>query len=418
MGETGMKKLSGRQTKMLACMIAAGLAVNFAGAAPANAKAKATTEGTTQSVEAEIADLTQRLNDLEAQLKAVKASEKATKEQVKKAGKSKNGLIKWSGSTKSGYWSESNSNSKFKAEFKLNGEADIGDGYKVDIGLKFKSTTEDAATKKGKYKYGYEKNKILLNAANVSKRFWDKLNVKIGTQKAEVGEGLWIAKGGTNQMLAEYNFTPRDILRVSYGYDSHDYLAERQAGADDPTQTRLLHFFEYRHDFSKDAYAGIYSGYQQPEKYLGIYGATPVVGKLWVSGEFVRNSNTDKPAMNDYEYGYDYYKGSAETRGYMFNLNYGKAKKKGSWGASLQWLNVDQNLFMDDNYTDLDDYIDQDGFKGLGLSFAYALSDRAKLELIRYWGTTKPSTDWTNAKGKSLEAAAKNSIYLKFTTKF
>ena len=138
MGETGMKKLSGRQTKMLACMIAAGLAVNFAGAAPANAKAKATTEGTTQSVEAEIADLTQRLNDLEAQLKAVKASEKATKEQVKKAGKSKNGLIKWSGSTKSGYWADSVGPSKIKSEFKLYGDADIGDGYHVNIGLKFK----------------------------------------------------------------------------------------------------------------------------------------------------------------------------------------------------------------------------------------------------------------------------------------
>jgi|GEM_PF-2192818 len=46
-----MKKLSGRQTKMLACMIAAGLAVNIVGGtAPANAKAKATTEGNTQSV--------------------------------------------------------------------------------------------------------------------------------------------------------------------------------------------------------------------------------------------------------------------------------------------------------------------------------------------------------------------------------
>ena len=411
-----MNNLSGKQKKLLACMIAAGLAVNVAGgAAPANAKAKA--EGTTQSVESEIADLTQRLNDLEAQLKAVKAGEKATKEQLKKSGKSKNGLIKWSGSTKSGYWSETDSNSKFKSEFKLYGNADIGDGYHVQMGLKFKSTTEDAATKKGKYKYGYEKNKILLNAANVSKQFNDKLKVTVGTMKAEVGEGLWLSKGATNQMLVEYKITPADLFRVSYGYDSHDYLANDMGT---PKQTRLLKFFEYRHDFKKDAYAGLYYGTQQPDNYLGVYGSAPVAGKFWVNGEYVQNSNTDKPRMNDdaHDYGYDYAGSTDKTRGYMLNLNYGKAKKKGSWGAQLQFLNADQNLFMNDSYTDLDDYIDCDGFKGIGASLAYALSDRSKLELIRYWGHTKSNSENVNEKGKTAGENTKNSVYLKFTTKF
>ena len=213
MGETGMNNLSGKQKKLLACMIAAGLAVNVAGgAAPANAKAKA--EGTTQSVESEIADLTQRLNDLEAQLKAVKAGEKATKEQLKKASKGSKSAVKWSGATKSGYWADSTGYAKLKSEFKLYGDADRGDGYHVNMGLKFKSTTSEpsmvekagAGKISSSYKYSSEKNKIKLEAANVSKAFNKNLTLIAGTQKASVGEGLWLSKGAVNAFTAQYKF--------------------------------------------------------------------------------------------------------------------------------------------------------------------------------------------------------------------
>ena len=415
-----MKELSTKKARLIAAAIAAGFAANMAFAVPAEAKsADAAADAT---VESQIATLQQRLAELEDQLKAVKASEKATKAQLKKESKkNNNGRIVWSGSTKSGYWADSDHKSKFKAEFKLEGKAKLGDGYQVQMGLKFKSTTENAYNtvdpQKGKIKSkdGYEKNKIKLNYANVSKRFGDKANIVIGTQKAEVGLGLWLAKAGTNQILGEYNFTPKDVFRASYGYDSGDYLADTTQ-----TKTRLLKFFEYRHDFDKNSFAGIYYGTQQPDKYLGIYGSTPMFGKFWIDGEFVRNSNTDRPLLgtSGEGYGYEYIGSKDATKGYVINLNYGKAKKKGSWGFQLQYLNVDQNLFMTDDYSDLDDYIDADGFKGWGTTVSYALSDRVKLELINYWGNTKSNSANLNEDGKALKNHKKNSVYLKLTTKF
>ena len=429
MGETGMKKLSGRQTKMLACMIAAGLAVNIVGGtAPANAKAKATTEGNTQSVEAEIADLTQRLSDLEAQLKAVKAGQKATKDQLNKATKGGKSAVKWSGATKSGYWADSTGYAKLKSEFKLYGDADLGDGYHVNMGLKFKSTTSEpswvAKAGAGKisssYKYSSEKNKIKLEAANVSKEFNKNLKLIAGTQKAEVGEGLWLSKGAINAFTAQYKFTPQDQVTVLYGRDSQDYLVNDIAQDSDPaSQTRLLKYIDYTHHFTKDAFAGVYFGSQQPERYIGVYGEAPLTGKWWVAGEYVRNTNSDKPAMNDYSYGYDYYGANAGTKAYVFDLNYGKAKKKGTWGATLEWINADQNTFMDSSYTDFDDYIDCYGYKGFATILSYATSDHSKLQLMRYWGHNNPdSRNLKGGTGKALAEQNLSSVYLKFTTKF
>ncbi len=415
-----MRDVSTKKARVIAAAVAAGFAANMAFAVPAEAKSA---DGAADaSVESQLAALQQRLAELEDQLAAVKASEKATKEQLKKESKKddKGGIV-WSGSTKSGYWADSQHKSKFKADFKLEGKAKLGDGYQVHMGLKFKSTTENAYTnvnpQKGKIDHGdgYEKNKVSLTYANVSKRFGDKANIVIGTQKAEVGLGLWLAKAGTNQILGEYNFTPKDVFRASYGYDSGDYLADDKA-----TKTRLLKFFEYRHDFDKNSFAGIYYGTQQPDKYFGIYGSTPMFGKFWVDGEFVRNSNTDRPLLgtSGEGYGYDYIGSKDATKGYVINLNYGKAKKKGSWGFQLQYLNVDQNLFMTDDYSDLDDYIDAAGFRGWGTTVSYALSDRVKLELINYWGRTKSNPDNVSDSGKAMKDYKKNSVYLKLTTKF
>ena len=102
----------------------------------------------------------------------------------------------------------------------------------------------------------------------------------------------------------------------------------------------------------------------------------------------------------------------------MISLNYGKAKKKGTWDIIGEYLNVDQNLFMDDKYTDWDDYISADGFKGFGLIMDYTTSDHSKLSLLRYWAHTNPDGDNLNGKGAPLEKSPHYSTYLKFTTKF
>ena len=249
--------------------------------------------------------------------------------------------------------------------------------------------------------------------------------MKAGAQSVSLGEGLWLSKSSVNQFTANYKMTPRDTLYAGYGRDSQDYLANDTNKNEPPARTRLLKFAQYQHDFSKDAYAGLYFGTQQPERYLGVYGSTPIVGKLGISAEYVRNTNKDKPALtkNEYDadngYGYKYFGANKNTQGYVISLNYGKAKKKGTWDIIGQYLNVDQNLFMDDGYSSWKDYIDAAGFKGFGLIMDYAVSDHSKLSLLRYWAHTNPDGDnLKGGTGSSLEKSPHYSTYLKFTTKF
>lgn len=418
---------TGRRKRWLRYCILTGILAGIGGGfLPASVQAAEAVNQ--QTLEGQITDLTQRLNALEAQLKAVKASEKATKEQIRKVDKKDKGTVKWSGSTKNGYWSDSTGYAKLKSEFILYGDTNIGDGFDVNVGLKFKSTTSEPSqvmkAKAGKvstsYKYSSEKNKIKLEAANVRKRFNDRFSVTVGTQKAEVGEGLWISKGGVNGINGNYRITSRDRLQLFYGRDSQDYLVNDIAQDTDPaTQTRLLKYISWQHDFSSTACAGIYYGKQQPETYWGLYGEAPVTGKWWTAAEYIRNRNTVKPMLNGYGYGYDFYGANKETKAYLVDINYGKAQKKGSWGVTLRWLEADQNIFMNSDYTGYDDYIDVCGYKGFASIVSYAVSNHSKLQLLRYWGTNNPdSRNLAAGTGKALAKQNLSSIYIKFNTKF
>ena len=443
-----MKVLKGNK-KLLACLVAAGLTASVVGGSPVEAKSS---DASAATLEEQMTQLQARMAELEEQLKAVKASEKATKEQLKKKDKSKSKIV-WTGSIKSGIEMETNKQNKLKSEFRLYGDANMGEGWSANIGIKIKSTTEMSfGGNDGSYKDGYEKNKILLNAANVKKefgKFGKEANtgaITIGTMKAKVGEGLWLSKGGTNQFLGEYYITKNDLFRVSYGYDAHDYLCNEYDGRikwkykdgkykqDDPSgpsHTRLLYFFDYKHIFAKksdkrivDQYAGLYFGKQQPERYFGIYGRTPIVGKLWASGEYITNNNTDRFYEDDmaakqmFNYGYDCIGSKNNTKGYVFELHYGNAKKAGDWEFAISWLKADQNLFMNDKYTAFDDYLDQVGYKGFGAELSYQLSKASKLSFIRYWGHTVSDPDNVSAKGKVQSEDTKNQVYIKLTTKF
>lgn len=371
------------------------------------------------AMQAEINDLTARLTELENSLAAAKEKQDAAKSEKK--AKKEAPTIKWSGSTKSGYMYDETKTGKIKAEAKILATTVVDKTYDVGIGLKFKSTSSEP----NDGKYSSEKNKIKLEQAYVGRSFGP-VYVKAGAQTVSLGEGLWLSKSSVNQFTANYKMTPRDALYVGYGRDSQDYLVnDTNKEYDPPARTRLLKFAQYQHDFSKDAYAGLYVGTQQPERYFGIYGSTPIVGKFGITAEYVRNTNKDKPALvknefgADNGYGYKYFGADKNTQGYVISLNYGKAKKKGTWDIIGQYLNVDQNLFMDDSYTDWDDYITADGFKGFGLIMDYATSDHSKLSLLRYWAHTNPDGD--NLKGGTgapLEKSSHYSTYLKFTTKF
>lgn len=366
------------------------------------------------AMQAEINDLTARLTDLENSLATAKEKQEAAKSEKK--AKKEAPTLKWSGSTKSGYMYDEKKTGKIKAEAKILATTVVDKTYDVGLGLKFKSTSSEP----NNGKYSSEKNKVKLEQAYVGRSFGP-VYVKAGVQTVSLGEGLWLSKSSVNQFTANYKMTPRDTLYAGYGRDSQDYLVNDTNDDNPPARTRLLKFAQYQHDFSKDAYAGLYFGTQQPERYLGVYGSTPIVGKFGISAEYVRNTNKEKPGSSDVDngYGYKYFGANKNTQGYVISLNYGKAKKKGTWDIIGQYLNIDQNLFMDDSYTDWDDYITADGFKGFGLIMDYATSDHTKLSLLRYWGHTNPDGDnLKGGTGSSLEKSPHYSTYLKFTTKF
>ncbi len=422
---------------LLTCMLATGMAFGMtAGMAPTAFAADTSAEVRTQALEAEIVELTERLNSMESELHYLqKTSDKQSKD-LKKVKKAEKDQIKWSGSIKTGYWSDSTGTSKVKGEAKINATKQLKDGFGVKVGVKYKATSYEPGdvTKYGsssaKYKEAYEKNKIQLTYAEIMKKFGakDAGLIEAGIQGADLGEGLYLSKSSIKGFSTSYKFTDKDYAKVFYGRDSQEYLCENTCEDQRHDRARVLWFADYRHNFTKDAYAGLYVSHQQPEEYIGVYGKTPIVGKFWVSGEYIHNSNTDKPAaewlngagdaFGDVNYGYKYRGANASTDGYMVGLHYGHAKKKGTWETAVKYFNVDQNLFMNDNYGGYKDYIDEMGFKGFGWETDYAVSDNSKISLLRYWGSTTPDNRNVDSKGKALQKATKNSFYLKFVTKF
>lgn len=429
---------------MLTCMLATGMAFGMtAGMAPTAFAADTSAEVRTQALEAEIVELTERLNSMESELHYLqKTSDKQAKD-IKKVKKAEKNQLKWSGSIKTGYWSDSTGTEKIKGEAKINATKQLKDGFGVKVGVKYKATSYEPndVTKYGKtdasYKEAYEKNKIQLTYAEITKKFGanDAGLIEAGIQGANLGEGVYLSKSSIKGFSTSYKFTDKDYVKVFYGRDSQEYLCDggtrvvynkkkgKYEAITDHDRARVLWFADYRHNFSKDAYAGMYVSHQQPEEYIGIYGKTPVVGKFWVSGEYIHNSNKNKPLASDYadgnaSYGYDYTGANASTDGYMVGLHYGHAKKKGTWETAVKYFNIDQNLFMNDKYGGYKDYIDEMGFKGFGWETDYAISDNSKISLLRYWGSTTPDDRNVDDKGKALKKATKNSFYLKFVTKF
>lgn len=438
--------------KVLSIAVAAGFAFQMgAMAMPAQASAA---EADTAALQSEIKDLSERLAKLEGQLKAVKSNQSATKAQIKKLSKNKNGLVKWSGSTKAGYWTNSSNKTKMKSEFKLTGDAKLGDGWSVKLGLKFKNTNEE---------YGRtEKNKIKLTYASTSKtwKLGDKRKIvaTVGTDKYKVGEGLWLSKSSVYGQNLKWDVTKNDRIQIHYGRDTTDYLADEgdissttkveQVFNEDGTpktdekghpvfkattkseaqtgRARMLKFIEWKHSFAdKDSYIGVYAGSHQPDTYLGIFGNYEIPNtKFWVNAEFIKGTNTNKlvadapKKVNPESYAYEFYNGDQKQNAYVFTLGYGHAKKKGEWEVTLEKLYVAQSMFMDDNYTDWDDYTNgAQGMNSFSAAIRYCFSDRTKLQLIRYWGHTVDN-GWTNADGETSGTATANSTYLKFTTKF
>ncbi len=397
------------QRKVTALMMALALSLTCPQVVSAAPEDEAQAAEVAQMKE-EIAALSARLNTLEQQLAAAQAKQ----EKKEKTSKAKKGAdIVWSGSTKTGYMYNQERHGTVKAEVRLKAKTKVDDTYDVALGLKFKSTSaEPTAGDPKKDGHAAEKNKVKLDEASIGRSFGP-VYVKLGVQSATIGEGLWLGKSSLNIGSLRYTMTPRDSVFLGYGRDSQDYLAENEK-----TQSRLLKFFQYEHAFGKDALAGFYLGAQQPERYVGVYGETPLVGKLSVLGEYVHNNNKTKPTENRNGYGYAATGANSDTAGYLLSLRYGQAEKKGDFMTSLNYFNVDENLFMDSGYTAYDDYITQDGLKGFGLVLDYMTSDHTKLSLERYWAHTKPVAGNVSFDGKPSTESPYYTTYVKFTSKF
>ena len=156
-----------------------------------------------------------------------------------------------------------------------------------------------------------------------------------------------------------------------------------------------------------------------PEHYLGAYVETPIAGKLSFMGEYVHNNNHDKPGMTREKYGYACTGSRSSTDGYLLSLSYGAAREKGDFLTTLNYFNVDENLFMDSGYTAYDDYVGSRGIMGFGLSLDYMTSKHTKLSLERYWAHTKPVAGNIDIRRAApVEKEPYYTTYLKFTSKF
>lgn len=420
--------------KLVACALAASMAIGVMPSAEA-AEANADPE----LMQNEIQALSARLYELEQQLQKVKDKQKKSDKNLKKVEKKQAGQIKWSGSVKAGYWDSSDGKNKNKGEMKLKGTKKLQDNYEVGVGIKLKATSyepskqysvdtgsleDDGTFKKSKgklkikNKYSYESTKFKLEYAYVRKDFKNGLKMTAGIQNRQIGNGLWVDKPGINCYSADWEFTPRDTVSFAYGRDSLDKIYE-----DPETRTRILTYLNYQHNFTKDAYLGAYIGKQQPDHYIGIFGSTPIKGKLWASAEYIRNTNNNKMFMNANDnatYGYWFTGSNSKPEGYVIDLNYGHAKKKGDFQATLEWINTDQNLFMTSDYSSWNDYVGPDGFKGFGLDLSYMLSNNSKLELIRYWAHNKQNSGnvWGGNTDITMPKQNLSNFYIKMTTKF
>lgn len=375
---------------------------------PGQVIAAVNTEGVA-AMQQEIDSLRQRLVAIEKQLARVetKGAPKGKKEEKQLP------TLRWSGSAKIGYMYDDKKAGKVKTEIRLNALTEVDGKYDVGLGVKFKSTSAGPVAGK----YPAEKNKVKLDQAYVGRSFGP-MQIKAGVQNVVLGEGLWLAKTSVNQLTARYVMGRYDSLYAGYGRDSQDYLVNDVNKQEPPTRSRLLKFVQYQHVFSQDNYLGVYYGTQQPERYLGFSGRAAQNGKWGGMAEYIWNFNRDK-FVQDHGYGYDYFGNAGRTQGLLLGVNYGKARKKGTYGIALEYLNVDQNLFMNDNYTAWDNCLSEDGFKGGGVVLDYAVSNHTKLSLQRYWGDTKPdAANRKEGKGPSLAKEGRGFTYLKFTAKF
>lgn len=154
---------------------------------PGQVIAAVNTEGVA-AMQQEIDSLRQRLVAIEKQLARVetKGAPKGKKEEKQLP------TLRWSGSAKIGYMYDDKKAGKVKTEIRLNALTEVDGNYDVGLGVKFKSTSAGPVAGK----YPAEKNKVKLDQAYVGRSFGP-MQIKAGVQNVVLGEGLWLAKSGS-----------------------------------------------------------------------------------------------------------------------------------------------------------------------------------------------------------------------------
>jgi len=241
--------------------------------------------------------------------------------------------------------------------------------HEINLELNLKSKVDDKstiyATVKLESELSFEGNEgestIELENVYLKYKLNEQVGLKLGAQPLEIAKGLWLDIDGFTGANVEFE-QGKTELNIYYGKDSQDL--------DDVGAVQKISIFDLKHQFNK-AEGGIYTGKHADKKFFGVYGETSLNPQTVISAEWVKNS-TDKKG------------------GFVIEAEFGKAKKVGEFEYAVSYRDMEADLFTSNDLTGWDDNLKaSEGFKGMGLSVGYRISDKSTLKLSHEWGEQK-----------------------------
>lgn len=266
--------------------------------------------------------------------------------------------IIWSGEVEYEYevekkGDESEKSHEVSMELNLKSKVDSKSTIYATVELKNELNNEDKE----------EENKIELENVYLKYKLSEQVGLKLGAQPLEIGKGVWLDIDGFTGVNIEFEQGETE-LNVYHGEDSQD-LDDTGLG-----EVQKITVFDLKHQFSGSE-GGIYTGKQADKKFFGIYGETKINPQSVLSAEWMKNSTDNR-------------------HGYAIEAEFGKAKKVGEFEYAVSYRDMEADLFNSNDFTGWDDnFKESKGFKGMGMSVGYKLSEKTVLKLSHEWGEQK-----------------------------
>lgn len=324
------------------------------------------------------------------------ASMSATDVYAAKADKA-NDKITFSGSTKT-EWKETKEGdgrkTKWKSSVKLNTNVKADERTNVMLGVNYEN--KDSKTKGDNNGLGEEGMELEFENIWVETKLNDNLWGRFGSQSLGLAKGLTLDADGVLGGKFSWAIDKNNDFQLFVGRDGFsDIETSDENYSTDDLAGRDLSFVNYTHKLDKGSIGTYYMkqdfrfsedsdldaddlvNYRQgTQKYWGLYGEYEVAPAVTLGAEWVRNSHTSK-------------------KGYIADVEFGKAKKVGEWKHAITYINAPQYLYPSDDYTDFDDLYKggENGFRGIGLTSTLRLSKASTIEFERYWGDTNRESE-------------------------